>query len=61
MVLTTGSTLDPDDDRILECAVTAGSDYILSYDKDLLRLKEYAGIKIVTASDFLLFWPRLTT
>lgn len=44
---------DPDDDRILECAITAGSDYILSYDKDLLRLREYSGIKIVTASDFL--------
>jgi putative PIN family toxin of toxin-antitoxin system len=50
---------DPDDDRVLECAVTAGSDYILSYDKDLLRLNEFAGIKIVTASDFLLFWPHL--
>ncbi len=49
---------DPDDDRILECAVAAGSDYILSYDKDLLRLKEYGWIKIVTGSDFLLLLAR---
>ena len=29
---------DPDDDRILECAQAAGSDFIVSEDKDLLRL-----------------------
>jgi putative PIN family toxin of toxin-antitoxin system len=46
-------TDDPDDNRILECAVAAGSDYIVTYDKDLLRLGEYAGVKIVTAVDFL--------
>jgi putative PIN family toxin of toxin-antitoxin system len=28
---------DPDDDRILECAATAKSDFIVSEDKDLLR------------------------
>jgi putative PIN family toxin of toxin-antitoxin system len=44
---------DPDDNRILECAIAAGSDYIVTYDKDLLRLGEYAGIKIVRAVDFL--------
>jgi hypothetical protein len=37
---------DPDDNRILECAVTAGSDVIVTYDKDLLRLGEHMGIKI---------------
>lgn len=46
-------TSDPDDNRILECAVTAGSDFIVTYDKGLLRLSEYGGIKIVTAVDFL--------
>jgi predicted nucleic acid-binding protein len=29
---------DPDDNRILECAVEAGSDVIVSGDKDLHRL-----------------------
>jgi putative PIN family toxin of toxin-antitoxin system len=46
-------TRDPDDNRILECAIAAGSDYIVTYDQDLLRLGEYAGIKIVSAADFL--------
>jgi putative PIN family toxin of toxin-antitoxin system len=51
--LTLAVTVDPDDNRIVECAVAAGSDCIVTYDKDLLRLGEYAGIKIVTAVDFL--------
>jgi putative PIN family toxin of toxin-antitoxin system len=44
---------DPDDNRILECAVEAGSDYIVTSDKDLLRAREYGQIKIVTAAAFL--------
>ena len=46
-------TGDPDDNRILECALAAGSDCIVTYDQDLLRLGGYAGIMIVTAVDFL--------
>ncbi len=44
---------DPDDNRILECAVEAGSDWIVTEDKDLLRLGEYSGIRIVTTRQFL--------
>ena len=44
---------DPPDNRILECAVSAGSDYIVTGDKDLLRLGQYGGIRIVRVSDFL--------
>ena len=44
---------DEPDNRILECAETAESDYIISEDKDLLRLSEHAGIKIVRIGDFL--------
>jgi uncharacterized protein len=44
---------DPPDNRILECAVEAGSDYIVTWDKDLLRLGEYGGIRIIRAVDFL--------
>ncbi len=43
----TGSKEDPDDDRILECAATAKSDYIVSQDKDLLRLAQYENARIV--------------
>lgn len=38
---------DPDDNAILECAVASNSEYIITYDKHLLELKEFRGIKIV--------------
>jgi putative PIN family toxin of toxin-antitoxin system len=44
---------DPPDNRILECAVSGGSDYIVTGDKDLLRLKQYDSIRIVKVADFL--------
>jgi putative PIN family toxin of toxin-antitoxin system len=46
-------TDDPDDDRILECAVSCGADYVVSGDKHLLNLGEYRGIKIITAAEML--------
>ena len=50
---------DPADNRILECARAAGSDFIVTGDKDLLRIRQYAGIQIVSVSDFLDLapWP----
>ena len=44
---------DPPDNRILECAVSAGADYIVTRDNDLLRRRNYAGIRIVNDADFL--------
>jgi putative PIN family toxin of toxin-antitoxin system len=44
---------DPDDDRVLECAVAAGSQYIVTGDKDLLRLGSYNTIQILRVVDFL--------
>jgi uncharacterized protein len=44
---------DPDDNRVLECAVEAASDVIVSGDLDLLRIGSYAGIPIQTVSQFL--------
>ena len=44
---------DRPDNRILECAVSAEADYIVTGDKDLLRLSSYDSIKILTVSDFL--------
>jgi putative PIN family toxin of toxin-antitoxin system len=44
---------DPDDNRILECALAAGADAIVSGDKHLLRLKRFEGINIITLRDFL--------
>lgn len=42
------------DNRILECAVGAAADYLVTGDKrHLLPLREYRGIKIVTTTQFL--------
>lgn len=44
---------DPDDDRILECAVEGKAKYLVSGNKHLLNLKEFQGIKILTARQML--------
>ena len=44
---------DSDDDKILECALLANADYIITGDDDLLILGEFRGIKIVTAKEYL--------
>ena len=44
---------DPTDDRVLECAIESDSEYIISYDKHLLNLKEFRSIKIVSPEEFL--------
>lgn len=47
-------TADPDDNRILECAVFGGADYIVTGDKRHLRpLGHFQGIKILLPSEFL--------
>ncbi len=44
---------DKKDNIILECAVAANAGYIVSGDSHLLNLKEFRGIKIVSANEFL--------
>ena len=44
---------DPDDDRILECAATAKSEFIVSEDKDLLRLGQFGNSPIVSIREFI--------
>ena len=39
---------------ILETAVAGDAEYIISGDADLLKLKEFRGIKIITAKEFLI-------
>ena len=49
-----GITEDPDDDKVIECAVVGGATHIVTGDKKhLLPLQNYQGIRIVTAVDFL--------
>lgn len=38
---------DPDDNQIIECALESNSKYIITYDKHLLNLKDYQGIRII--------------
>ena len=44
---------DPKDDHVLSLAYQVTADYIVSGDKDLLSLKSYGNIKIITANSFL--------
>ena len=44
---------DPTDNRILECAVEAGSEYVVSGDRGLLRLGQHGAVRIVTVADML--------
>lgn len=52
---------DPDDNKFIECAIESKSDYIISRDGDLLRLKEYENIKIVNDVEFLSIFAKRQT
>ena len=43
---------DPKDNMFLECAIAANAYYLVSGDSDLLVLKEFKKIPIVTVSQF---------
>lgn len=44
---------DRKDVKVLECAEAGGSEYIVTGDGDLLSLKRYQGIRILTAAKLL--------
>ena len=47
-------TADPDDDKVVECAVVGDATHIVTGDRrHLLPLGSYQGIAIVSAADFL--------
>jgi uncharacterized protein len=47
--------VDPDDNMVVECAVTGNATHIVTGDKHLLMLKNYQSISILKASDFVVF------
>jgi putative PIN family toxin of toxin-antitoxin system len=51
-----GICRDPDDDQILSCALSAEADYLITGDSDLLELKEFRGIRILTPGAFELLF-----
>jgi putative PIN family toxin of toxin-antitoxin system len=48
----TGVCADADDDNILACALTAGADYLVTGDADLLKLIKFRGTLIITPREF---------
>jgi|SRR3990172_6865601 len=44
---------DPDDDKLLACAKAAKADRIVSGDSDLLQLKKFGDIPIVSVNELL--------
>ncbi len=44
---------DPDDNKFIECAVSAEAKYIITGDKDLLDIKSYFEIIIISPAEFL--------
>ena len=43
---------DPEDNKILECAIAGQADLIVSNDQDLIKLKRFRGIAIVHPKTF---------
>ncbi|MDR2693162.1 MAG: putative toxin-antitoxin system toxin component, PIN family [Chitinispirillales bacterium] len=48
-----GVCRDPDDEKYIECAVTGKVDYIISGDRDLLDIKRYNDVRIISAREYL--------
>ena len=44
---------DPNDDMLIEAALTGGANYVVTGDKDLLVLKAFETVRFVTPSAFL--------
>jgi putative PIN family toxin of toxin-antitoxin system len=44
---------DPDDNRVVECAIAGKADCIVSGDRHLLKMGSYEGISIMTVRSFL--------
>ena len=44
---------DEPDNRILECAVAGRADAIVTGDRELLQLREYRGVRIISLREYL--------
>ena len=43
---------DPEDDAVIECAIAAKAKRIVTGDQDLLTMKTYRGISIISPRSF---------
>lgn len=48
-----GVTTDPDDDKVVECAVVGEADHIVSGDKHLSKMGRYQKITVLKVAEFL--------
>jgi len=48
-----GISPDPEDNKFIECALSAKAKFIITGDKGLLSIKQFRGVKIITPEDFL--------
>lgn len=48
---------DPDDNKILECALAGKTDLIVTADQDLIKLKTFQGIGIIHPKTFSWTFP----
>jgi len=44
---------DKDDIKFLECALSGQADYLVSGDKEVLKLKQFENLQIISANEFL--------
>jgi putative PIN family toxin of toxin-antitoxin system len=44
---------DDADNRILECAIYGKADLLVTGDKEILQLREYKGVKIISLKEYL--------
>jgi putative PIN family toxin of toxin-antitoxin system len=51
-----GVCRDKDDDNVLACGLEAAADYLVTGDKDLLILKAFKGMQIITPREFELLF-----
>ena len=53
----TAAVEDKADNRILECAVEARADLVVTGDRHLLKLRAFEGVPIIRLADFLRLFP----
>lgn len=51
---------DPDDDKFVAAAFEAKAKYVVTGDKDLLSLKRFKGIRLITPASFLNVLKKMT-
>ena len=44
---------DPQDNKVIECAIASDADYIVTGDPHLLKIKRWKGVKIINVNEFL--------